>query len=114
MYGKKLVDMTREELLAKCQDLIAALHKKHQQLRELATDLPPNKAANDRHQKHKLAWGRTKKILLVLLDRCYEYVPAPLAEEVKYALDHAEFLYQKRVKADKTRKRMRAKRKEDV
>lgn len=91
--SKKLVDMERDELLAVTLELVEILKRKRG--RHLP-DLPPNKQANARHQRMKQIWGRKKSDYLNLLRRAVVFVPAELAAEIQYAIDHDEFLYQRR------------------
>ena len=97
---KKLVDMSREELFATTLAIIKALNHK-------SRDLPRNAAANARHQRMKHAWGRKKKELLELLSRTLIHVPHELAEEIRYALSHDEFLWQRRKRIKTTIRKLK-------
>ena len=100
-------DMTREQLLEKCNDLVEAIKRKHVQLDAIMIDLPPNKAANDRHQKHKAAWGQKKTRMLMLLSECRPYVGDDLQDAIDYELAHDEFLYQRAMTKSQRRKEIK-------
>jgi len=114
MSGKALTELTRGELLEKCLDLIEALHKKHEQLREAKRDLPFNKAANERHQLHKRAWGRRKAHLLGLLieaqrllelaDKKGFIYSKDIVSAIQYELDCGERDFQKHLHRKKIRR----------
>ena len=87
-YGKKLVDMDREELLVTAQRLAKVIKEK-------CRDLPKNAAANQRHQWHKRAWGKAKARMVRLLNAAMPFVDDSLAGEIKYELDHQEMLWHK-------------------
>jgi hypothetical protein len=87
-YGKKLIDQNRDELLATCMRLVEVIKQK-------SRDLPPNKAANQRHQRHKLAWGKAKSRMVRLLNAALPHVPDDLAADIHYELDHQEMLWHK-------------------
>ena len=99
MNGKKLADMTRDELYQVALTLIEVVKRKKG--RHLP-DLPPNKRANARHQRMKQIWGRKKSRMLNLLNACIPHVPPQLAEAVKYEVDHDEYLYQKQIHKPRT------------
>jgi hypothetical protein len=107
---KKLAEMDRDELLGLAQKLLLHLETTRAKLANARRDLPPNKEANDRHQKHKTAWGRTKDRMRTLLLRSLPHVPNDLAADIHHELDHLEFLYQKHAKARSTSKARRRER----
>lgn len=91
--SKKLTEMDRDELLVVVQALVKVLERKRTQH---LPDLPPNKLANARHQRMKQIWGRKKGHLLRLLNQALPYLPEELAADVKYQLDHDDYLYARR------------------
>lgn len=95
MQSKKLVEMSREELLEVCQKQseVLARHRKYASI----PDLPPNREANERHQRMKHLWGLKKKEYLLLLNRCTAHLPSDseLRKDIEYALAHDEFLHWK-------------------
>lgn len=90
-HQKKLIEMSREELLQVVYDLIDAIRR-----RQVGRDLEPNREANRRHQHMKHVWGRKKLAMIGLLHRAVEHCPSDLEAEIWNLLNHEENHYQKR------------------
>jgi hypothetical protein len=112
MNGMKLSERSKEELIVVIQRLVEALHRKDKLLNEAREDLPPNKEANDRHQRAKHTWGRKKERMMSLLNECQQHVPAELSERIEDEFNHEEMLWHRRWKRkSNARTRRRARRK---
>jgi hypothetical protein len=97
---KPLTELTREELIDVCYKMATVIQKQSKRFHERwLKDLPPCRRANERHQRHKRAWGKRKTRLMQLLSDCFPLIDSRhgnVLDRIKYELDLNEDQLQRR------------------